>query len=188
MLINLARGSLSTIPLMFATLSTIAAASGSFCICSSCSPSASRRVGNGRRISCPLVVSSRVALVAVARWSGCTRRRDHSAGDPVAAGAVDQADRRPRLHPERPVRAVLSGAAAGLLPRAGLDVTFQNGIDPNLSRSSARARSTSASPTARASSPRSARASRSSTPPRSTPSSRTSSSPRPTARSRRRPI
>ena len=98
---------------------------------------------------------------------GCRR----CASTPDADDADDPADRRPGLHPERPVRAVLSGAAAGLLPRRrpGRHVPERDRRRTS-SRSSARARSTSASRTAPASSRRSARASRSSTRPRSTPS------------------
>ena len=77
---------------------------------------------------------------------------------------------------------------AGYYRDAGLDVTFQNGQRrrPHPARPR-RARSTSRSPTGRASSRRSARASRSATSRRSTPSSRTSCSPRRRPGSRPRP-
>ena len=67
-------------------------------------------------------------------------RRPSSVAAPSAAAsrrpderiAADQARRRARLHPERPVRAVLPRRTEGLLRDAGLEVEFQNKIDPDL--------------------------------------------------------
>ena len=104
-----------------------------------------------------------------------SRRRRADRAEPGAG----RADRRPRLHPERPVRAVLPRRPGRLLRRGrARRRRSRTRSTPTSSRSSARASSTSGSPTARASSRRSARASRSSTSRRSTGSSRRSCSPR----------
>ena len=113
------------------------------------------------------------------RGSPSRRRRRSTPPAPSTAvgssrAATDRADRRARLHPERPVRAVLPRRPGRLLRgRRASTVTFQNEIDADLvPLVGAGRRSTSASPTGRASSRRSARASRSSTSRRSTASSR----------------
>ena len=213
-LINLARGSLFDIPLMFAALADDRARRDRAVprrrprrAPVRRRPLAQRR---NRRSSCPSVPDPALAIrrspsspprrpcvpaarpraigvlpppasAAAAAPTGALRRR-------ARAEAPIELERRPRLHPERPVRAVLPRRAGRLLREAGLDVTFQNKIDPDLITLVGQGASTSASPTARASSRRSANGIPISTSRRSTGSSRTSCSPRSRRASRRRPI
>ena len=52
--------------------------------------------------------------------------------EPAPCQPSRQARRRARLHPERPVRPVLPRPTGGLYEAAGLEVEFQNKIDPDL--------------------------------------------------------
>ena len=101
-------------------------------------------------LAAPLAASRRGSAAASSSAGiagpGARRRRRR-----LRRPRADAADGRPRLHPERPVRAVLPRRPGRLLREAGLDVTFQNEIDAEpRARRSARARSTSAWPTGRA--------------------------------------
>ena len=194
-LINLARGSLFDIPLMFATLLTIALVGIALYLAVVARRAPARRrplTSSTRHPSLEVPVSSRSRSVVLLLVAGllfaacnatgtspspaasapsrrCIRRVALDARDDRAVGRTDQARRRARLHPERPVRAVLPRRPGGLLRgRRVSRSSSRTRSTPTSSRSSARAPSTSGSPTARASSRRSARASRSATSRRST--------------------
>ena len=149
-LINLARGSLFDTPLMFATLLTIALrrdralprrrrhrtpagrramnrpTSSEVLVSSSRSASV--------RVPCRAVVARRLRRGRVHRRRGPRRAPAASPSAALgAAGRTGQARRGSRLHPERPVRAVLPRRSrrAGT-PTPGLEVEFQNKIDPDL--------------------------------------------------------
>ena len=154
-------------------------------------PSSCRRAPARRRLAEPSLVQPEVqcrlplpphlvALLAVALLVACSCGDVPPAPAPSSLGTprshrlrpppcADQAGRRARLHPERPVRPVLPRPAerATTRTRASRSSSRTRSIRTS-SRWSARAPSTSGSATGRASSRRSARASRSSTSRRST--------------------
>ncbi len=141
-LINLARGSLFDIPLMFATLLTIALV-GIVAVSrrrrsSSAGSSAPASPAQVQEVPCPVVRRRRprprrrprrclrapaAARPPVGRRLGLGRpsRRARPAAA-VARPAADRADRRAGLHPERPVRPVLPADQAGYYEEAGLEV------------------------------------------------------------------
>ena len=73
------------------------------------------------------------AVTLAPSWPACRQPPRPAMRPHRLRRAAHAAQRRPRLHPERPVRAVLPRPDSRATYRgAGLDVTFQNQIDPEL--------------------------------------------------------